>query len=58
MCLLLTGAEAKAVPVESLVLEIQEAAGAAPEPAEVANGGAPQWPKRSVTKYCQIQAWK
>jgi hypothetical protein len=43
----LTGAEAEgntipqAVPVEGVVPEIQEAAGAAPEPAEVASGGAP-----------------
>jgi hypothetical protein len=47
MCRLLTGAEAegstipKAVPVDGEVPEIQEAAGAAPEPAEVASGGAP-----------------
>jgi hypothetical protein len=44
---LLTGAEAEgstileAVPIEGVVPEIQEAAGAAPEPAEVASGGAP-----------------
>jgi hypothetical protein len=43
----LTGAEAEgntipqAVPVEGVVPEIQEAAGATPEPAEVASGGAP-----------------
>jgi hypothetical protein len=43
----LTGAEAEgstipeAVPVEGLVQETQEAAGAAPEPTEVASGGAP-----------------
>jgi hypothetical protein len=43
----LTGAEAEgsaipeAVPVEGLVPETQEAAGAATEPAEVASGGAP-----------------
>jgi hypothetical protein len=43
----LTGAEAEgstipeAVPVEGVVPEIQEAAGAAPEPAEVASRGAP-----------------
>jgi hypothetical protein len=43
----LTGAEAEgsiileAVPVEGVVPEIQEVAGAAPEPAEVASGGAP-----------------
>jgi hypothetical protein len=42
----LTGAEAEgntipeAVPVEGVVPEIQEAAGAAPEPVEVASGGA------------------
>jgi hypothetical protein len=47
MCLLLTGAEAEGstipevVPVEGLVPETQEAAGAAPEPVEVASGGAP-----------------
>jgi hypothetical protein len=47
MCRLLTGAEAEgntipeAVPIEGVVPEIQEAAGAAPGPAEVANGGAP-----------------
>jgi hypothetical protein len=47
MCLLLTGVEPEgstipeAVPVEGVVPEIQEAAGAAPEPAEVASGGAP-----------------
>jgi hypothetical protein len=47
MCLLLTGVEAErstisdAVPVEGVVPEIQEAAGAALEPAEVASGGAP-----------------
>jgi hypothetical protein len=47
MCLLLTGVEAEgstspeAVPIEGLALETQEAAGAAPEPAEVADGGAP-----------------
>jgi hypothetical protein len=47
VCLLLTGAEAEgstipeAVPVEGLVPETQEAAGAATEPAEVASGGAP-----------------
>jgi hypothetical protein len=46
MCLLLTGAETEgstipeAVPVEGLVLETQEATGAATEPAEVASGGA------------------
>jgi hypothetical protein len=44
---LLTGAEAEGstipevVPIEGVVPEIQEAAGAAPEPAEVASGGAP-----------------
>jgi hypothetical protein len=43
----LTGDEAEgstipeAVPVEGMVPEIQEAAGAAPEPAKVASGGAP-----------------
>jgi hypothetical protein len=43
----LTGAEAEgntipeAVPIEGLVPETQEATGAAPEPAEVASGGAP-----------------
>jgi hypothetical protein len=37
-----------------LALETQEAAGAAPEPAEEP----PQWPKRSVTRYCQSQTWK
>jgi hypothetical protein len=43
----LTGAEAEgstipeAVPVEGVVPEIQEAAGAAPEPAEVVSGGSP-----------------
>jgi hypothetical protein len=43
----LTGAEAEgstipeAVPVEGLAPETQGAAGAAPEPAEVASGGAP-----------------
>jgi hypothetical protein len=43
----LTGAEAKGstipevVPIEDLAPETQEAAGAAPEPVEVANGGAP-----------------
>jgi hypothetical protein len=43
----LTGAEAEgsaipeAVPIEGLVPETQEAAGAATEPAEVASGGAP-----------------
>jgi hypothetical protein len=43
----LTGAEAEestipeAVPVEALAPETQGAAGAAPEPAEVASGGAP-----------------
>jgi hypothetical protein len=47
MCLLLTGAEAegstipKAARFEGLTPETQEAAGAAPEPAEVASGGAP-----------------
>jgi hypothetical protein len=47
MCLLLTGAEAEgstipeAVPIEGLASETQEAAGAAPQPAEVASGGAP-----------------
>jgi hypothetical protein len=47
MCQLLTRTEAEgstipeAVPVEGVVPEIQEAAGAAPEPAEVASGGAP-----------------
>jgi hypothetical protein len=47
MCRLLTGAEAEgstipeAVPVEGVVPEIQEATRAAPEPAEVASGGAP-----------------
>jgi hypothetical protein len=47
MCLLLTGAEAEgstipeAVPIEGLVPETQEAAGAATEPVEVASGGAP-----------------
>jgi hypothetical protein len=43
----LTGAEAEgsaipeAVPIESLAPDTQGAAGAAPEPAEVASGGAP-----------------
>jgi hypothetical protein len=43
----LTGAEAEGstipevVPVEGLAPETQEASGAAPEPAEVASGGAP-----------------
>jgi hypothetical protein len=47
MCLLLTGVEAEGstipepVPVEGVLPEIEEAAGAAPEPAEVANRGAP-----------------
>jgi hypothetical protein len=47
MCLLLTGVETEgstvpeAVPVEGLAPETQEAVGAAPEPAEVASGGAP-----------------
>jgi hypothetical protein len=47
MCRLLTGAEAEGntipevVPIEGVVPEIQEATGAAPEPAEVASGGAP-----------------
>jgi hypothetical protein len=47
MCRLLTGAEAEgstipeAVPVECVVPEIQEAAGAAPKSAEVASRGAP-----------------
>jgi hypothetical protein len=47
MCRLLTGAEAEgstipeAVPIEGVVPEIQEAARAAPEPAEVASEGAP-----------------
>jgi hypothetical protein len=47
VCLLLTGVEAEgstipeAVPIEGLVPETQEAAGAATEPAEVASGGAP-----------------
>jgi hypothetical protein len=46
-CLLSTGAEAEgstipeAVPVEGLAPESQRATGAAPEPAEVASGGAP-----------------
>jgi hypothetical protein len=44
---MLTGAEAEgstipeAVPIEGVVSESQGAAGAAPEPAEVASGGAP-----------------
>jgi hypothetical protein len=64
MCLLLTGAEAEGsaipevVPIEGLASETQEAAGAAPEPAEVASVGAPRWPKRSATRYCQSQTWK
>jgi hypothetical protein len=47
MCLLLTGAEVEGstipevVPVKGMVPETQEAVGAATEPAEVANGGAP-----------------
>jgi hypothetical protein len=47
VCFLLTEAEAegstipKVVPVEGLVPETREAAGAATEPAEVASGGAP-----------------
>jgi hypothetical protein len=47
VCLLMTGAEAEgntipeAVPVEGLVPETREAAGAATEPTEVASGGAP-----------------
>jgi hypothetical protein len=47
MCRLLTGAEAEgstipeAIPVEGVVPEIQEVAGAALEPVEVASGGAP-----------------
>jgi hypothetical protein len=47
MCRLLTRAEAEgstileAVLVDGVVPEVQEAAGAAPEPAEVASGGAP-----------------
>jgi hypothetical protein len=64
MCLLLTGAEAegstmpKVVPVEGVVPETHEAAKAATEPVEVAGEGAPGWPKRGATKYCQNQAWK
>jgi Ni,Fe-hydrogenase III small subunit len=60
----LIGAEAEgstipeAVPVEGVVPEIQEAAGATPEPAEVASGGAPAMPKRNATRYCQSQTWK
>jgi hypothetical protein len=63
-CLLLTGAEVEgstipeAVPIESVVPETQEAAGAATEPAEIASEGAPGWPKGSMTKYVQNQAWK
>jgi hypothetical protein len=51
MCLLLTGAEAEGntilevVPIKVFVLETQEAAGAAPEPVEVARGGAPAMAK-------------
>jgi hypothetical protein len=58
VCLLMTGAEAEgstipeAVPVEGLVPETCEAAGAATEPAVVASGGAP------ATSYCQMQAWR
>jgi hypothetical protein len=54
----MTGAEAEgstipeAVPVEGLVPETCEAAGAATEPAVVASGGAP------ATSYCQMQAWR
>jgi Ni,Fe-hydrogenase III small subunit len=57
----LTGAQAEgstipqAVPVEGVVPEIQEAAGAAPEPAEVASGGAPAMVKRSAMMYYQSQ---
>jgi hypothetical protein len=38
-----------------VVPEIQEAAGAAPEPAEVASGGAPAMVKRSAMMYYQSQ---
>jgi hypothetical protein len=41
MCRLLTGAEAEESTIPEVVLEMQEAAGAAPEPAKVASGGAP-----------------
>jgi hypothetical protein len=47
VCLLLTGAEVEgstipeAVPVEGMVPETQEAAGAATEPVEIASRGAP-----------------
>jgi hypothetical protein len=47
MCLLLTGAEVEgstipeAVPIEGMMTETQEAAGAATEPAEIAGGEAP-----------------
>jgi hypothetical protein len=47
VCLLLTGAEVEgntipeAVPVEGVVPETQEAAGAATKPAEIASEGAP-----------------
>jgi hypothetical protein len=47
MCLLLTGVEVEgntipeAVPVEGVMPETQEAAGAATEPAEIAGGEAP-----------------
>jgi hypothetical protein len=55
----MTGVEAEgsaipeAVPVEGQALETQGAAGAAPEPAEVASGEAPWWPQRSATTYCR-----
>jgi hypothetical protein len=48
----------KVVPVEGVVPETHEAAKAATEPVEVAGEGAPGWPKRGATKYCQNQAWK
>jgi hypothetical protein len=56
MCFLLTGVEAEgntileAVPVEGLMPETQEAAGAATEPAEVAGGEAPAMAKEKSDK--------
>jgi hypothetical protein len=60
VCLLLIGAEVEgstipeAVPVEGVMPETQEAAGATTEPA----GKPPGWPKRCMTMCYQSQSWR
>jgi hypothetical protein len=64
MCLLLTGAEVEGrtipevVPVEGMVSETQEAAGAGTEPAEMASRGAPGVAEEVHDDVLRSQAWR